>query len=68
LRRRCFCEHLGLLPDGFDGTPATFDPMTHEAGQLVADVVSEAFFKDVWTHTAAVNTTVHEKVEKNGSP
>uniref|UniRef100_H2Z4U4 Phospholipase n=1 Tax=Ciona savignyi TaxID=51511 RepID=H2Z4U4_CIOSA len=62
LRRRCFAEHLGLLPDDYDGTMATFDPMTHENGIALQDVASESFFKEVWTKTSAVNTTVYEKV------
>uniref|UniRef100_F6WA81 Phospholipase n=1 Tax=Ciona intestinalis TaxID=7719 RepID=F6WA81_CIOIN len=50
LRRRCFAEHLGLLPDDYDGR------------YILEDVASEAFFKDVWMKTAAVNTTSYEKV------
>ncbi|XP_078494290.1 phospholipase D1 isoform X2 [Ciona intestinalis] len=62
LRRRCFAEHLGLLPDDYDGTVSTFDPMTHDVGKILEDVTSDAFFKDVWMKTAAVNTTSYEKV------
>nr|CAB3264933.1 phospholipase D1-like [Phallusia mammillata] len=64
LRRRCFCEHLGLLPSDYDGTKATFDPLTADAGLSVADASSEHFFKEIWTRIAAVNTTVYEKVFK----
>ena len=62
LRRRCFCEHLGLLPEDYDGTVNTFDPLTHPLGLKVEDVTSDDFFRDVWIKTAGINTTVYEKV------
>ena len=62
LRRRCFCEHLGFLPKDYDGTSATFDPLHDEAALKVSDIVADKFFKDTWMKTAAVNTTIYEKV------
>ncbi|XP_076810877.1 phospholipase D1-like isoform X2 [Clavelina lepadiformis] len=64
LRRRCFCEHLGFLPKDYDGTSATFDPLHDEAALKVSDIVADKFFKDTWMKTAAVNTTIYEKVFK----
>ncbi|XP_054718889.1 LOW QUALITY PROTEIN: phospholipase D1-like [Uloborus diversus] len=49
LRRTLFREHLGLL----DKNSRSVD---------VRDPVSESFYKDVWIRTAALNTSVYEKV------
>ena len=62
LRRRCFCEHLGLLPEDDDGSVATFDPLKHPKALEVEDVACDHFFRDVWIKTAGINTTVYEKV------
>ncbi|XP_015910970.2 phospholipase D1 isoform X1 [Parasteatoda tepidariorum] len=49
LRRTLFREHLGLL----DKSCKTID---------IRDPVSETFYKEVWIKTAALNTSIYEKV------
>jgi len=56
LRRHLMSEHLGLLDaqrDSPSGARRSID---------VTDPVSDAFFIDIWTKTAAENTRIYEKV------